>query len=146
VQNACRSRRHKSGGTLPPAPGLRICSACLELAEEALLRLPQLADLCANGLTARERGVVLCDTVLSMRSEILGVLATWCGFVSAERGVPEPDEPAVQNFVGFLGIHLYWLCQHPTAPDLVDALTALSAAAGKARCPGHQNERFRHAR
>ena len=78
---------------------------------------------------------MLRDAVVSVRSEILGVLAAWCGLVTTERGVLGPDELAIRKLVGFLAIHLHWLCQHPAAPDFVDELTDLADAANEAMRP-----------
>lgn len=146
-QPTCRSRRHEPGTAPLLATGMCICFACREITEETLIELPTLFDLCANALELRPNGlrervsghrphgIVLRHTVVSVRSEILGVLAAWCGLVKTERDVPGPDELAIRKLVGFLGIHLHWLCQHPAAPDLVDELTDLSAAVSAALRP-----------
>jgi hypothetical protein len=146
-QPNCRSRRHKSGEAPLLAPGLCICASCRDLAEETLIELPALFELCAHALDlrpneprervsgTRPRGIVLRDTVVSVRSEILGVLTAWCGLVTAERGVLAPDGLDIRKLVGFLAIHLHWLCQHPAAPDFVDELTDLTEAANEAMRP-----------
>lgn len=146
-QPTCRSRRHESGAAPLLVPGLYICPPCRDIAEETLIELPSLFEMCAhlldlrpNGLRERvsghrPHGIVLRDAVVSVRSEILGVLASWCGLVISERGVPGPDELAIRKLVGFLGIHLQWLFQHPMAPDLVDELTDLSEAVSLALRP-----------
>jgi hypothetical protein len=146
-QPTCRGRRHEPGTAPLLAKGLCVCPACRDLAEEILIELPSLFDMCAHVLDLRPNGfrervsghrphgIVLRDAVVSVRSEILGVLASWCGLVISERGVPGPDELAVRKLVGFLGIHLQWLFQHPNAPDLVDELTELSEAVSAALRP-----------
>ena len=146
-QPTCRSRRHEPGRAPLLATGMGICPACRDLAEKALVELPGLFDLCAHALDVRPtglrervsghrpRGIVLSDAVVSVRSEILGVLAAWCGLVTAERGVLGPDEPDVRKLVGFLAIHLHWLCQHLAAPDFVDELTDLTDAGNEAMQP-----------
>lgn len=143
----CRSRRHLAGDPPPLAPGLSVCAACRDVVEDALIELPALFELCAHVLDLRPngvrervsghrpRGIILRDAVVSVRSEMLGVLAAWCGLVTAERGVPSPDELAIRKLVGFLGIHLQWLCEHPAAADLVDELTDLTTAANEAMRP-----------
>jgi hypothetical protein len=146
-QPTCRSRRHEPGQAPPLAPGIGICAPCREIAEKTLIELPALFDMCAHALDLRSnqprervsghrpRGIVLRDAVVSVRSEILGVLAAWCGLITTERGVLGPDELAIRKLVGFLAIHVHWLCQHPAAPDFVDELTSLVDAATEAMKP-----------
>lgn len=146
-QPTCRSRRHKSGEAPLLHPGLCICAACRDLAEETLIELPALYELCAHALDlrpneprervsgTRPRGLVLRDSVVSVRSEIIGVLTAWCGLVTSERGVLAPDGLDIRKLVGFLAIHLHWLCQHPAAPDFVDELSDLTDAANQAMRP-----------
>lgn len=143
----CRGRRHKPGEAPLRAPGLCICPECRDAVEEILIELPALFELCAHALDLRPteprervsghrpRGIVLRDSVVSVRSEILGVLASWCGLVTAERGVLAPDALDIRKLVGFLAVHLHWLCQHPAAPDFVDELVDLTDAANEAMRP-----------
>jgi hypothetical protein len=144
---ACRSKRHEAGTAPLLDTGFRICSACRQAAEQALLDLPTLFELCAHGLDPRSteprervsghrpRGIVLRDAVVSVRSDILGVLAAWSSLVTVERGVAGPDELAIRKLVGFLAIHLHWLCQHSAASDFVDELHGLTEAVDKAMRP-----------
>jgi hypothetical protein len=146
-QPTCRSRRHEPGKAPLLASGIGICSNCRELAEKTLIELPALFEMCAHALDLRSneqrervsghrpRGIVLRDAVVSVRSEILGVLAAWCGLVTTERGVLGPDELAIRKLVGFLAIHVHWLFAHPAAPDFVDELTGLADAANEAMKP-----------
>lgn len=146
---ACLSRRHHD--ELAPtrvAPGLRICAGCRDQVEDELVELPALFEICAYMLTPRpqrmrervrgnqQHGIVLRDAVVSIRSEILGVLASWCGLVSSEREVPSPDELAIRRLASYLAVHLQWLCGHPAAPDFVDELTDLSSSVNEALRPG----------
>jgi hypothetical protein len=143
---ACASRCHADGGP-PPAPGLRICAGCRERVEAQLADLPVLFDMCANMLDPRphrtrervggraRRGIVLRDAVVSVRSQILAVLASWCGLVSAQRDVPGPDGPDIRRFAHHLAVHLPWLCGHPAAPNLVDQLAGLTDAVHQALRP-----------
>lgn len=138
----CRSRRH-DGDDAPPrtAPGLAICADCREEAEENLLELPGLYDMCAYMLDVRRpqlrervsgrkrRGIVLREAVVNVRSDVLGVLASWCGLVAKERGVSGPDELSVPRLSTFVLIHFGWLTAHPAAPDFVDELAALADGA-----------------
>lgn len=136
----CGSCRHEPGTAPPLARGLRICAACLEVVEEALIELPALFELCADvldlGLSdlrelvseTRQRGINLSETAVSVHSEILDALVAWSWFVTSARGVSGPGEFAIRELVSFLCVHLQWLSQHPGAPALVDELTALTTA------------------
>lgn len=138
----CGSRRHH-GQDDPPrvGRGLQICVDCRNQVEEHLVGLPEWYEICAHMLDIcrpqlRERvsghrphGIVLRDAVVTVRSDILGVLASWCGLVVGERGVPGPDELSIRELVTFIAIHLNWLTEHLAAPDLVDELEELSRAA-----------------
>ena len=142
-QPTCPSRRHEPGRAPLLASGLGICPLCRDLAEQALIDLPDLYDMCELGLDLRpteppervtghrSHGVVR-DGDVSMRSNILGVLAAWSTVVTAGRAVAGPDELAVRKLVGFLAIHVRWLCGHPGAADFVDEMTALADAADEA--------------
>jgi hypothetical protein len=133
----CRSRRH--GGTPSlTASGLAVCGECRDEAEANLVELPQLYDMCAYMLDVRppkpqERvsghrphGIVLRDAVVSIRSDILGVLAAWCGLVAAERGVLGPDELSIPRLSTFVLIHFGWLTAHPAGADFTDELSVLA--------------------
>jgi len=147
AQPTCRGRRHEPGKAPLLATGCCVCQSCRELAEKALIELPTLFEMCAHALDQRPsgprervsghrpRGIVLRDAVVSVRSDILGVLAAWSGLVTVERGVAGPDELAIRKLVGFLAIHLQWLCEHPAAPDFVDELAGLTDAAQEAMRP-----------
>jgi len=146
-QPTCRSKRHEPGTAPLLAAGYDICPVCREFAEKALIELPTLFDMCAHALDLRSnglrervsghrpRGIELRDAVVSARSDILGVLATWSGLVTVQRGVAGPNELAVRKLVGFLAIHINWLCEHPTAADFVDDLIGLTESAHEAMRP-----------
>jgi hypothetical protein len=146
-QPTCRSRRHEPGRAPLLATGMSVCPACRYVAEETLIELPALFELCAHALDLRPneprervsghrpRGIVLRDQVVSVRSEILAVLTAWCALITAERGVLGPAELDIRKLVGFLAVHLHWLCQHRAAPDFVDELTDLTDAANEAMRP-----------
>ncbi|HYQ70245.1 hypothetical protein [Actinophytocola sp.] len=141
-QPTCRSRRHEPGETCPVLPGLHVCAACRDVAEETLVELPALFDLGAYAAPPPDwvnetwpYGAILCEPAISVRAEVLAVLASWCGRVMGERRVGGPAESDIRRFVGFLGIHLHWLCRHPAAPDLVDDLAYLSASVSAAMRP-----------
>lgn len=139
----CRSRRHEPGRAPELAPGLGICPLCRDLTEKTLIELPALFEMCADALDPRSNeprersaghrpGGFVRDAVVSVRSEILGVLAAWSGVVTVERGVAGPDELAIRKLVGFLAIHVHWLCTHPRAADFADEVTGLAEAVTEA--------------
>lgn len=132
----CLSQRHR--GVLPDAVvGLRICTGCREQAEENLVELPELYNTCAYALDVRPtkpqervrghrpRGIVLRDAVVSIRSDILCVLASWCSLAATERGVPGPDELSIPRLSSFTLIHFGWLIAHPAGADFTDELAEL---------------------
>lgn len=143
----CRSRRHEETGPAPVAPGLQICPDCRDRVEDELVALPALFEMCAYMLDPRphrirervsghqSRGITLREAVVTVRTEIFGVLASWCGLVSTEREVPGPDELSVRKLASYLAIHLHWLCAHQAAPDLVDELSELADAVSEALRP-----------
>lgn len=146
-QAACGSAHHDGGMPVRPAPGQRICAGCRGRVEERLVELPALFELCADMLASRpqwirerpggqaRRGIVLRDAVVSVRTEITGVLRSWCELVAAERAVPGPPEVTVRGLVRYLAVHLHWLCGHPAAPRLVDELSRLTEAVDEALRP-----------
>jgi hypothetical protein len=142
----CASQRHRD--TAPATvPDLAVCPQCREDAEENLVELPKMYDMCAYVLDGRRRqlrervrghrprGIVLRDEVVAVRSDILGVLASWCGLVTSERGVPGPDELAVSHLSTFVLVHFGWLTAHPAGADFTDELTALAERARAALTP-----------
>ena len=144
----CRSRRHAGGGTPPRVvPGIELCGECRDRAEESLVELPELYEMCAYVLDprrpqprervsgSRPHGIVLRDAVVTVRSDILGVLASWCGLVTTERGVAGPDELSIRRLTTFVQVHLTWLVAHPAAADFADELGDLSDAAREVLAP-----------
>jgi hypothetical protein len=138
----CRSLRHKDALYPAELSGRRtICAGCRERLEEDLLELPALYELCAHMLDLRRhhlgervgghrpRGIALNEAVVTVRTDILGVLASWCGLVSVDRAVPGPDELGIRQLTTFLTIHLGWLSEHPSAPDLVDEVMEIATSA-----------------
>lgn len=77
----------------------------------------------------RRKGLVLNDLIVTVRSDLLSTLASWCDLVVSERGVTGPNLLDVRQLATFLIIHFTWLTAHPAAPDLVDQLGGLTAAA-----------------
>ena len=133
----CRGKRH-AGFPSHALDGLSVCAECRDRAEGDLVELPQLYDMCAYVLDERPpqslervsghrpRGIVLRDAVVSIRSDILGVLAAWCGLVMSERGVPGPDELSIPHLSTFVLIHFGWLTAHPAGAEFTDELVTLA--------------------
>ncbi|SDH49626.1 hypothetical protein SAMN05192558_10272 [Actinokineospora alba] len=145
-QPTCRSRRHEPGMAPQLAAGLGICPSCRDLTEKTLIELPALFELCADAIEPRPNETpervgghrpsgVVRDAGVSVRSDILGVLAAWSGVVTVERGVAGPDELAIRKLVGFLAIHVHWLCSHPRAADFADEVTGLADSVNEAMRP-----------
>ncbi len=135
---------HGDAGQQQPhqaAPGLRLCWGCRHTARSDLIRLPVLYKDCERVLTPRRQGyekkvsgrrlngISLDDTAVTVRSDIVDVLASWSGLVVDERGVTGPDKREVAQLVGFLDSHLDWLVAHPAAHDFADEIAALVNAA-----------------
>jgi hypothetical protein len=137
----CRSRRHHGGRRPDVLSGQQICSDCRDRLENDLVGLPTWYDSCADYLDSRRHrfvervnsrqpgGIVLNDAVVTIRSDILGTMASWCGLVVDERGVVPPNALDIHALATFLIIHFTWLTAHPAAPDLVDELADLTEAA-----------------
>lgn len=137
----CRSRRHRGGHRPAVLRGLQICADCRDRLENDLVGLPTWYESCADYLDSRRHrfvervnsrqpgGIALNDAVVTIRSDILSTLASWCGLVVDERGVAGPNELDIRQLATFLIIHFSWLTAHPAAPDLVDELAELTEAA-----------------
>jgi len=123
------------------APGSRVCSGCREAVREALSRLPDLHEACAEALTPGRRspterisghrptGITLDGAAMAVRSDVLDALVSWSALVSAERGAPGPGGRSVPRLVEFLLGHLDWLLGHATAGDLAREVPDLVASA-----------------
>ncbi len=139
-ERSCPGTRH-AGGAARTAPDRTICDDCAHAAEESLAELPALYDMCAYVLDTpprrprepvsgrQPRGIVLREPVVRIRADILGVLASWCALVTAERGVPGPGELSVPRLSTFVLVHFGWLTAHPAGADFADELIALAARA-----------------
>ncbi|HEV2778610.1 MAG TPA: hypothetical protein VGX25_04345 [Actinophytocola sp.] len=114
---------------------------CRDRLENDLVGLPTWYESCADYLDYRHhrfvervngrqpRGIVLSDAVVTIRSDILSTLASWCSLVVDERGVVGPNQLDIRALATFLVIHFTWLTAYPAAPDLVDELADLTEAA-----------------
>jgi hypothetical protein len=115
----------------PAAPGMRLCFCCLDKLAKHISRLPDLYRLCESILVSRPKreverirhktfgGISLDEAVVSARSDIVSVLASWAGLVVDERRVSAPPQRQVADLAVFLSSHLEWLAAHPAAGDAV---------------------------
>jgi hypothetical protein len=97
-------------------------SRIFDRVEEDLVELSELYELCTFALELREQPVT------EIQSDVLPVLASWCGVVAGARGVTAPDEHCIRRLTSFLAIHLDWLTDHPLAAEFADALDELTSA------------------
>ncbi len=126
----CRTKLHHTYSP-PVIPGLQICSDCRDQLENDLVELPGWYDSSADYLDFRSsRGTDRrrADALVSVRSEILSTLGSWCDTVAEERGVLPPNELDIRQRATFLIIHFTWLTAHHAVPDLVDKLAGLTEA------------------
>jgi hypothetical protein len=129
------------------ALGLRLCPACRAQVARHLAGLPALyqecaLDLCHHGSRGTERltgwwpgGISLNEAVMTVRSEMTGVLVSWCQLVVGERGVPDPGHLDLGQLANFLRTHLKWLAGHAAAGDFAAEIAGLFAAAGEVTSP-----------
>lgn len=150
---SCRSRRHIGQSRQPQVrPGLQLCVECRNELENDLIELPEWYESCehvldtlqpyrfaerSNGHTngnngktnGKTNGIRLADAAVTVRSDMIGLLSSWCGLVVDERGVSKPDHLDIRQLTGFLAIHLEWLTAHAVAPDFADEIAGLAKAA-----------------
>lgn len=132
-------RRHVS------AAGLRLCAACHREIETDLHELPKIHSDCASALPRRRdpalqrvsgsrqaSGVLLDEDAMSARSNVLGVLASWCALVADERRMTKPGRRHPAHLTAFLIRHLNWLLAHPAAADFADEISQITAQAQRA--------------
>lgn len=142
----CHSQLH-GGVPSRTVGGLAVCAGCRDQAEKNLVELPQLYDMCAHVLDvrpakpqervsgSRPHGIVLRDAVVRIRSDIAGVLTSWCGLVAAERGVPRPGDLSISRLSTYVLVHFGWLTAHPAGADFTDELAALADRARAVLAP-----------
>ncbi|WP_055477905.1 hypothetical protein [Sphaerimonospora mesophila] len=124
-----------------PATGFRLCAECREavrgelrslpgLHRECALRLVDVPDGIAQRVTwTRQPGLDLNEAVVEVRSDIIGVLSSWCGLVAQERGVAAPGPRSADVLAAFLDGHLAWLARHPAARDFAAEIRRLAEKA-----------------
>jgi hypothetical protein len=127
---------------------LRLCRECRRKVRSELVGLPALHKDCERVLTRRRQGylkkvsgrrlngICLDEAAVTVRSDIVRVLASWSGLVVGERGVTGPDKREVVQLAGFLDLHLDWLVAHPAAHDFAGEIATLATAARDVIDPG----------
>lgn len=117
----CRGRCHQ-GARRPPsvAAGRQLCAGCHDRAEDDLV---ELSELC----TFRDH-----HPVVTIQSDVVGTLASWCGVVAGERDAATPDELCVCRLTSFLAFHLDWLTGLSSATAFADELDELASVVREA--------------
>ncbi|MFC6064411.1 hypothetical protein [Streptomyces ochraceiscleroticus] len=119
-----------------------MCQPCRRALRECLRELPGLYEECARSLAehstaylsprvsgSRRIGIALNDAAMTVRDNILGVLATWAAMVVDERGLHARPARTASELSRFLVTHLDWLSAHAAAADLAKEITELVRAA-----------------
>ncbi|MGL5859403.1 MAG: hypothetical protein ACRC35_13550 [Angustibacter sp.] len=127
-------------GTAPP--DARGCGPCRRIVRDELRALPGLYEQCVQSLTVGQRpavvqirkgrapsGLNLNLTAVSVRTSVLGVLASWASLVIDETGATQPGSRQVAVLAAFLDGHLDWVLAHEVAADFAEELTDLTDAA-----------------
>jgi len=133
----------------PPASagGSRICPPCVRKLEEELQELPLLYARCGVVLhgertrgfgQARGRkspGIVLWDTLVTARTELLSLLSSWAALVAEETRLPLRPRREVTALVRFLLDNLDFLVGHPAVVDAIDEFARVCTRARHAINP-----------
>jgi hypothetical protein len=140
--NLCESTAHQEGSDTRAKVGLRLCRACHDRLKAGLAGLPDLYAGCEQALTGsryqliewvsgwRPSGIVLDDAAVTVRADMVAVLASWAGLIASERGVPAPrQQREIGRLVAFLTEHLDWLSAHLAAGDFAGEVADLTRAA-----------------
>ncbi|MBB5912171.1 hypothetical protein BJY24_001038 [Nocardia transvalensis] len=125
----------------------RVCSDCLSRFFEILERLPVLHARCGELLQGergrrtsparggRRQGIVLQDTLVEARTEMLSLATSWAAMVVDEARPPRRPRRDVRTLVAFLLEYRDWLVAHPAIADAVDEFTEVHALAERAIDP-----------
>jgi hypothetical protein len=118
-----------------------ICARCRDRVHHDLTELPQLYQACEQLLIntplqqlerVNGRGgstIPLNASVATLRSEIMGTLASWSGLVVSEQRISRPPNRTAADLSAFLVRHLDWLAGHPAAGDFADEVCAMVSTA-----------------
>jgi hypothetical protein len=121
-------------------PGLRLCANCTDTLTADLRMLPGLYDECGRVLGGSDRprektsggampGLPFNATAADVRSEILGILASWSALVAEERHMRPPGRQA-GPLAAFLAGHAEWLAAHTAAAEASQELASVARWAG----------------
>lgn len=150
-----RGRVHVRSRGSDPGPGesgvqsgVVLCSDCREGIAVDLAELPRLYDDCESLLITAPKALAekvsgrvatdlqLNESAVSVRSDILAILASWAGLIAAERGVARPVRRDAEMLAAFVTLHLDWLFAHPAVADFADEVTTLAKLARRTAQPG----------
>ena len=124
------------------ADGARICLPCVRKLDEALQELPLLYARCGVVLHGERTrgfgqtrgrnnpGIVLRDTLVTARTELLSLLSSWASLVAEEARLPLRPRREVTALVRFLLDNLSFLVSHPA---IVDAIEEFARVCTRAR-------------
>jgi hypothetical protein len=127
--------------------GLRLCASCFNQVAAHLIGLPRMYRDCEQTLEVscqhpfrmiRGRlptGIRLDDETVAVRSEIVGVLSSWCEMVVDDRGGRGPTSLDVRMLASFLHAQLDWLATHAVAADFAEEIAGLVLAVLKVQNP-----------
>lgn len=127
--------------------GLRLCASCRNLLATHLGSLPQMYQACEQALEVhrqhsikvvrgrRPAGICLDDETVAVRSNMIGVLSSWCEMIVEERGATRPRSLDVRILASFLRVHLDWLATHTVAPDFAVEIAGLVMSVRKVLNP-----------
>jgi hypothetical protein len=115
-------------------PGL--CSSCRAGLLSHLATMSNLYECCEELLlnkrvsdVGRVRGglpggISLNSKAVTIRSEMMRVLASWAGLVVDELRIGRPPRRDVRALATFLRVYLDWLAEHPAAPEAAAEIAA----------------------
>jgi hypothetical protein len=126
-------------------PGSRLCLACRVCLQANLALLPGLHTACADELVHGARqvgervtgglpgGITLREPVMTARSDVITVLASWATMVADEQRLEGRRRRRLQgqdaaSLVAFLQRHLDWLAAHPAVGDFASEVASLVSA------------------
>lgn len=129
--------------------GMRLCGPCRKLLATRLADLPQMYQACEDALEVhhqnpiptirghRPTGIHLDDETVTVRSDTVGVLSSWCEMIVEECGVIGPRSLAVRKLASFLRGHLDWLAAHVVAADFAEEIAGLVQSVRRVLNPSH---------
>jgi hypothetical protein len=112
-----------------------------------LTSLPQMYQACGDALEVRRQhsirvirghrsaGICLDDETVAVRSNMIGVLSSWCEMIVEEHRVTGPRRRDVRTLASFLQAYLDWLATHAVAPDFAEEIVGLVLSVRKVLNP-----------